>query len=279
MKNLTFLLPMILLATSLLQGCSSQSPNAGEEVVFIRQPYFFGSGGVVMDECPGTGLYWTALSTSGEIVNIKPYQKTESFNDLITKDNNPVDFTVYVAIKNKSKEGDNCFSPVLVSKFGMNWYNTKVRQPLGEFVRGYTKKKLMFEMTTDDTVTAELSRSLHEYLVNFVKREGIPVQIVKITVGRVVPPDDVLEETIATAKQKQRAKTEVERTLAENSRFNAETSKAKADAAYMNKMKMDPSTYVKLKYAENQKMLYDMLPNLKGVNVYLGTAPQAIVNK
>jgi hypothetical protein len=60
----------------LLAGCSTQSPDAGDEVVLIEKPWFFGHGGVNPE--PGrTGLTFRAITTGGIDVNMQP-QKFEA---------------------------------------------------------------------------------------------------------------------------------------------------------------------------------------------------------
>lgn len=253
-----------------LSGCSSSSPGAGEEVVFIEKPWIFGSGGV--NATPGsTGLHWTAASTDGVIVNIKPYQVGEKYEDLITQDNNPVDFAVYISVQHIAGQ-----TPYLLEKFGDKWYGNKLSQPLGNFVRDFTKGQTMFAMTTNPTVSDKLQKDLLIFVQNFVKQEKIPVIIHSVTVGRVAPPPQVLAETIATAQQKQRKLTEDAGAAAELSRAERERNKALADVEYLNKMRMTGEQYIKMREAENARLLIESLPVLKNAQVYIGTLPSPI---
>ena len=82
----------------MFSGClTPSSVGAGEEVVLVKKPWFFGHGGVEAEPVK-TGLVWTAFSTEVVRVNVKPFNKTEPFDDLITKDNNPVDFDIHLTL-------------------------------------------------------------------------------------------------------------------------------------------------------------------------------------
>ena len=133
----TIVVAYLLVAIS-FSGCFTPSTiDAGEEGVLIKKPWFFGHGGVEPEPIK-TGLTWTAFSTSVERVNVKPFSITELFDDLITIDNNPVDF--YVNTTFKHTEGK---TPELVEKFGLNrvengnvvggWYGNKVKEPFRNF--------------------------------------------------------------------------------------------------------------------------------------------------
>lgn len=133
-KNIKLLLLGLLVAIS-FSGCFTPSTiDAGEEGVLVKKPWFLGHGGVEPEPIK-TGLTWTAFSTSVERVDIKPFSITEQFDDLITIDNNPVDFSVNMTFKHI--EGK---TPELVEKFGLTriengnviegWYGNKVKEPL-----------------------------------------------------------------------------------------------------------------------------------------------------
>ena len=136
-----------------LTGCfSPSSVDAGEEGVMVKKPWVVGHGGVDSESIK-TGLVWTAWSTEVVRVNIKPFNVTEPFDDLITVDNNPVDFNIHMTFKHI--EGK---TPELVEKFGLNgWYINKVQEPLRNSVREFTKSRTMFEMTTNPKIVTELA--------------------------------------------------------------------------------------------------------------------------
>ena len=126
---------LILLALFTFNGCiSSNSIDQGEEAVLIYQPWFFGHGGV--DETPiKTGQIWTVFSTKVINVNLKPYLIDEKFNDLITFDNNPVDFKFHFIFQNIAGK-----TPILVENFGTgkdgrSWYFNNLREAVRNMAR------------------------------------------------------------------------------------------------------------------------------------------------
>lgn len=261
---------LVILITFMFNGCfSPSSVDAGEEGVLVKKPWFFGHGGV-SDEPIKTGLEWTAWSTEVVRVNVKPFNITEPFDDLITYDNNPVDFEINLTFKHI--EGK---TPILVEKFGIEiidsnrystggWYGSKVKEPLRNTVREFTKGNTMFQMTTDPNVVIKLENIVNLEIKKFLAAEGIPTELVNATVGKVSPPKAVIDSTIQTAVQKQNVKTQEERVKAEQSREVAEKAAANADKAYMKAIDMTPDQYLKMKEMDNQKLAIE-----KGSNVHI----------
>ena len=231
-------------------GCfSPSSVDAGEEGVMVKKPWIVGHGGVDSDSIR-TGLVWTAWSTEVIRVNVKPFNVTEPFDDLITVDNNPVDFNIHMTFKHI--EGR---TPELVEKFGVNgWYTNKVQEPLRNSVREFTKSRTMFEMTTNPKMVTELEQKVSEEIREFLKKENIPTELVLATIGKVMPPQAVLDATIQTGVQKQNVLTQVERVKAEQSRELAEKASANADKAYMTAINMNADQYLKMKELDIQKL-------------------------
>lgn len=279
MKNIIKSLMLGVLVMISTTGCVGPSTvDAGEEAVLIYKPWFFGHGGVD-PEPVDTGLTWTVWSTEVQRVNLKPFNIDEVFDDLVTSDNNTVDFKIHLTFQHiKGK------SPVLVEKFGktvresyddgtvrakFGWYGNKVREPLRNSVRSFTKGHKMFDMTTNKEVSDKLEKQVQEEIRNFLIAEGIPTNLVVATVGKVLPPEKVRRATEETAVQKQAVKTQNERVLAENSRAMAEKAAAEADKAYMRAMGLSADQYIKMKELENQRVAID-----KGasVSIIMGNA-------
>lgn len=251
-----------------LNGCFSPSSiDEGTEGVLIKKPYFFGHGGVDPDAVK-TGLVWTAFSTSVKRIDIKPFNIDEKFDDLVTLDNNPVDFVIHLTFKHI--EGK---TPILMEKFGTGWYHNKVKEPLRNSTRTFTKSHKMFEMTTDAATTDKLEKMVTTEIRAFLKKERIPTELLLATVGKVMPPKAVIEATIATGVQKQNVKTQNERVKAEESRKAAEQASAEADRAYMIEMNMTPQEYLEMKRLENQRVAIDGATNgnIK-LNMIMGNA-------
>jgi regulator of protease activity HflC (stomatin/prohibitin superfamily) len=242
-------------------GCTPSNVAEGEEAVLIYQPYFIGHGGV--DQKPvKTGLVWTAFSTKVVRVNLKPYNINEVFNDLVTKDNNPVDFKLHLTFQNIENK-----TPILVEKFGADWYKSKVREPLRNITRNFTKDHKMFEMTTNRNVAEELEKKVLEEISTFMEKEEIPVELLKVTVGKVMPPEEIVAATIQTGVQKQNVKTQTERVKAEKAREAAERASAKADKAYMDEIGMSTDQYLKSRELDNQR---EAIKNGSKVTIIMG---------
>ncbi len=251
-----------------LGGCVSPSSiDQGQEGVLIYQPWFFGHGGV--DPVPvKTGLVWKVWTTNVVKVDVRPFNIDEVFDDLVTKDNNPVDFKIHLTFKHI--EGK---TPILVEKFGNDWYKNKVREPLRNSTRTFTKNHTMFEMTTDSAITDKLEQQVKKEIREFLLREKMPTELVEATVGKVMPPKTVIESTIQTAVQKQNVKTQQERVKAEESREKAERASANADKAYMKAIGMTAAQYLEMKRLDVQKLAIEAAKdgNVK-INIIMGNA-------
>jgi hypothetical protein len=262
-----------------LSGCvSSNSVDQGEEAVLIYQPWFFGHGGV--DSVPiQTGQAWTVFSTKVVMVNVKPYLVDERFNDLITNDNNPVDFKFHFIFQNIAGK-----TPILVEKFGVgesgrDWYVNNLREAVRNMARDFTKSKKVFEMTTDKRTVDEMQRRISKEVIALLKNKKIPVRLIRVTVGKVFPPKKVVEATIATAVQKQNVKTQQERVKAEQARKQAEIASAAADKAYAEEFGMTPSQFLRLRALENQRAAIDgAAAGAFNLNMIMGSDVQPMVN-
>lgn len=277
-------LAVISLISINFQGCFKPSTiNAGEEAVLIKKPWFFGSGGVEQETIK-TGLTWTAWTTEVVSVNLKPFNITEPFNDLITIDNNPVDFEIHLTFQYEAGK-----TPFLLEKFGLpvidqgryttgGWYGSKVKEPLKNSIREYTKTKTMFEMTTSPASVLELEQLITKEVNNYLNKENMPIRLLTATVGKVNPPADIIKATIQTGIQKQNVMTQNERVKAEQAREVAEKASALADKAYMLAINMSPDQYLKMKEIDNQKLAIE---RDKNVTIIMGgnAVPMFQLNK
>lgn len=236
---------MLILVLSMFSSCVSEI-DSGEEAVFVYQPWFFGHGGV--DPVPvKTGAVYTAPTTRVVRFNTKPFQIDEVFDDLTSYDNTPVDFRTYIKLQVISGK-----TPQLLEQFGKEWYENNIKEPYRTFTRNQAKRQLVFSLTTNpDTIDAMQSR-LVDQVNELIAELGIQIKCISVTVGQVNPPEEVVNETIRTAAQKQRKKTEDERAEAELARKQAEINKAIADNAYRNNFGMTVSQYLELRRIENE---------------------------
>ena len=260
MKNL-FSVSLIVFIVILLTSCHGVRPDAGEEAVIIKKPWFFGHGGI--SEIPiTTGLTWCVWSTSSAVFNLKPVKLTETFDDLITSDNVPVDFAVYFT--SQVTEGS---TPRLYEFFGAEWYENNLKEPLRTLVRNYAKQKKLFDLTSNSETLDEGELYINTEIQKVIASLNIPIEKSKITIGKISPPKEVIKETIYTAAQKQKVKTNNERTKAELAREASEIASATADKAYMRKFGMTTSQYLKSRELDIKEMQIKLAENKKDVTL------------
>ena len=76
------------------------SPDADEEAVLTKKPWFCGHGGVE-EEPVTTGNTWCWWSTSAEYFKIIPISYYETLDDIISNENTPLDFKTQIVIRIK----------------------------------------------------------------------------------------------------------------------------------------------------------------------------------
>jgi regulator of protease activity HflC (stomatin/prohibitin superfamily) len=236
----------LLAATALLlAGCSTQSPDAGHEIVLVEKPWFFGHGGV--DPQPvRTGLTFTSVTTHGMDVNMQPQKFEVLMNDTMTSDGVPIDFHAVIVLQVVD-------SVALITNFGPHWYQNNVEQPFQTMVRQAVRKHGMNETAIQPTALDAIDGEIREVLTAFIKEKGIPVKLVTATVGRANPPDAVKNQRIETATQEQRIQTQVQMKLAEDERAKSEQSRANADNAYREAMHLSPEQFIQLETIKMQE--------------------------
>lgn len=218
----------------------------GHEVVLVDQPYFFGHEGV-RPEPVKEGRVYVFSSTKDIPVSVVPQSISVAFNDFTSSDNILLDFesTVQTRIIN---------SPVLVSKFGSEWFNNNIKSQYTALVRNEVKSHSMSDMMSSRDVANKVDDYLTESIRKLVKDNDIPVEVISISLGRAKPNEDVLHQMNLTAAEQQRGKTIDASKLAEDKRKQEQKSKADADNEYRKNMDMTPEQYIELQkinaYAE-----------------------------
>lgn len=238
MKILTLLLLPFLFV-------SCETVPVGNVGVFVKKPFLLGSNGVDPQPAEAGRHYFAFWSTTLELYNIQPQSVTEKFDDLITKDNMPVDFAAYVQIQLIPEK-----VPMLHSKFGVNWYKNNLEKQFQEMVRNHAKNYEAFSLMSSPTVSDEMSRSIEKQVVEFVESIDLPVIVKNVSIGKVNPPDEVIKQVIETAAQEQKQKTEHQRANAELARAKAEKNKALADREYQKTFNMTTREYLALRGLE-----------------------------
>jgi hypothetical protein len=250
-----------------LAGCSTASPDAGHEAVWVKKPMFFGHGGVDPDPVK-TGRSYGAITSSAIDVSTLPQRVDVEFDDMMTKSGVPVSFHVVATFRIVN-------SVKLVSSYGAdrddrgNWgfWERNVDQPLRTAVRDSVKQRDMQEMAISQTAADDVGREVTIAANQIVQQAGIPIIFTAMNVGRVNPPDAIKNQRIATAEQEQRAITEQQTKLAEDQRKAAEQSRASADNAYRQAMQLSPDQFLQL---ERIKMQRDVCAHGSNCTFFIG---------
>lgn len=235
------------LVLTALMGCTSVIVEPGQEAVLIEKPLIFGSGGV--DPTPvRTGREFAALTTTYIPVDMQPQVKDMKLDDIMSSDGIPLDFHAMIRFQVTN-------SVELISKFGIRWYESNIRNEFNTSVRQAVRKHGMNETAISSSAVEEIDKEIFAVLTAHIKETGVPIHLLDVTVGKANPPDSIKTQRVETAQQQQRIITEQNRKLAEDSRLDAERSRATADLAYRELMKLAPEQYLHL---EEIKMKRDV---------------------
>jgi regulator of protease activity HflC (stomatin/prohibitin superfamily) len=263
MKRSSFSIALIMfvLITALFTGCNRATPNGDQEAVLVMKPWIFGHGGVDMEPV-SSGSEWCAPTTDILYFSIVPMQIAENFDDLITDDNNPVDFDVYVGLQIRRGQ-----SALLYTQKGADWYNQNLRPFIRSLVRDRASQYKTFDLAGNREVLSAIEKYVFEELRKFIDKAGMPVDVLNITMGKVTPPVPVLEETMKTSAQRQAKLTQDARAEAERARGAAEKQKAIADDMYKNTFGMTTEQYLHLRDLEIRKEQVELLKQHPNVQV------------
>jgi hypothetical protein len=213
--------------------------EAGIEAVQVHQPYIFGDGGTDSTVL-STGNHFVWPSTSLYPYNLKPMNKTETFVDISSSDNVPLDLKIHFYFRQIQGK-----TPELHKNFGKNWYKNKVKEDLRTIVRNEVRTRTADDLRINEVIITQAGIDITDMARTYLKNNNIPVVLQKTNIGKVVPPQEVLNEAAATAAQVQRKLTEDNKAAAEIQRKFAEEKRAEADNAYLEKMNMDVNQYLK----------------------------------
>jgi len=267
MRLFATLLALLMLVTS----CKFASIEGDEVGVIQRKPTIFSmfyKGGVDKNAAqPGTvTVAWTT-----QVLRFKtsPQVYKEVFDNIITDDNNPVDFDCYISIKIQSQ-----FAPNLYSNFGENWYINNISPLARAIIRDKCSQYIMFDLAGNREVLENIENFMQDSLRNYCIVSNLPVSIIDVTMGQVTPPADVLKETERTAAEKQSSLTQKARSNSEIARAEAEKNKAIADKAYRTEMGMTITEYLELRAIEVEKEKVEIIKDKKDVTiVFTGNLP------
>ena len=265
MRNFKYsvLLLLLMVFTLSFSSCSLEGVNADEEGVFVKKPWFFGSGGV--SETPLTeGSTWKVCTTDFIKFTMTPIQYNEKFDDIMSSDNTPVDLSAHVLIKIIDNK-----TPFLLDKFGPNWYENDIQKTFCNDIRNEISKYPMMELTCKRTIYDSLRVRTKNILEARVKSIGLPVEIIDVIIDKATPNEEVMEEYNKTAAKIQAKQTQKNAAEMEIARKYAEEKRAEADKAYQTTMNLTSAQFIQLKSIDIEREKVDMIRNKGNVNVTL----------
>ena len=243
----------------LLSACTTVAPEAGEEGVKVHKPWIFGTGGVDMSPVE-TGLEYTWLSTDYVIVNMLPQAYDEDLDDATSNDNTLLDFNTQIQLQVK----DN-MSPVLVKNYGVNWYNSVIKEVYRNTVRGYISKYGPFDLMSNrevlDSINLFVKNDMQNYITLLSSKQGeLPIDVVNVVVGRAIPNERQKAEMDATAAATQAKRTEESRRDMLVAREAAERQRAIADKAYQEELGLTTDQFIQLR-------AWEIIKDKNGANI------------
>lgn len=258
-----------------LTGCTVATPDAGHQVVWVEKPMLFGHGGV--DQSPVTaGREYGAMTSDAIDVNMQPQRVDMEFDDMMTKSGVPVSFHVLFVFQVKD-------AVKLVSGYGVDkdtseakgaWnrvMDAQINQLVRDAVKGYDMQDIAISQVAVDAVSNRITKGTYDIAAS----TGLPITLLSVNVGRILPPDAIKHQRIETAAQEQRAITMQQTKLAEDQRKAAEQSRAAADNAYREAMQLSPDQFLQL---ERIKMQRDVCGRSNGCTFFIGGSPSPIVD-
>ena len=249
---------IVLICLVAMASCTKVQPKADEEAALTMQPWFFGHGGV--DKSPvTTGLTWCAVTTHANYFKVTPQRYDESFDDIFSNDNTPLDFDTYIVIQVQKGK-----SPTLLQNYGVDWYRNNIqvyyRNKTREYVSMYNPFDLISNREVLNKIDSALIVDVRQHVAELSKTREFPITILSITTGSAKPNKEQLVEMNRTAQLIQQKRSEEQKVQAEKARAESERERAIADKAYMQEMNLTAGQFIQLKYI-------DMIANKPGANI------------
>lgn len=265
MKKVSFFLVALVAALSVV-SCHGVRPDADEEAVLITKPWFWGHGGVSPIPVT-TGCTWCVWTTSAEYFKITPQKYEESFDDIFSNDNTPLDFHTYINIQ--IEEGK---TPILLENYGKEWYQNNIqvyyRNKTRELVSAYSPFDLISNREVLNKIDSALIVDVRRHVQELSMEKELPVTILSITTGSAKPNKDQLAEMNKTAQYIQQKRSNEQKALAEEARAEAEEKRAIADKSYMNAMNLTIEQYIMLKLIEKGNPNIDVMLGSDAISMW-----------
>ena len=264
MKKIYFILSAFI-AAAFFSSCSLCAVDGGEEGVFIKQPLFFGDGGV-QEQALTQGSEWKVFSTNFVIYSTVNTRYSVSFDDIATDETTPLDITAHIFLK--IKEGK---SPILHKNYGPNWYENNIKDVFSKHIRNFVSmhdmRTLISERDCYETIEKQLKDDMNDHIIELSKTKELPIEVVNIVIDKAKPNKDVLDELNNTAIYMQQKQTELMKQAMQVERKKTEHLRALADKEYQNTMGFTPTQFISLRALELENQKIEMIKNKQNVNV------------
>lgn len=258
MKKIFSIFSIFAVLVTMLTSCHGVMPDADEEAVLIKKPWFFGHGGVDNDPVT-TGCEWCCWTTSSETFKITPQRYDEVFDDIFSNDNTPLDFNTYINIQIEKGK-----TPILLQNYGVDWYKNNLQVFYRNKTREYVSMFSPFDLISNREVLNKIDSAIIVDVRNHVESlsatKEFPIKILSVTTGAAKPNKEQLSEMNRTAQLIQQKRSEEQKVQAEKARTESERQRAIADKAYMQEMNLTASQFIQMKYIE-------MIANKKDANI------------
>lgn len=256
MRKFLFILFTFVMSLT-MSSCHSVSPDADEEAVLIKKPWFFGHGGVENEPVP-TGLTWCWWSTHSEYFKITPQRYDVEFDDIMSNDNTPLDYATYMTLQVAPGK-----SPILMKNYGVDWFKHNIEAVYRNFVREEISKYSPFDLMSNREVCTLIDKNVKDkldaHIAHLSQTKEFPIVCREVITGRAKPNEQQLKEMNNTAAAIQARQTQERITEKEEARARAEAARALADKAYMREMNLTPDQFITLKIVEKGNPNIDVM--------------------
>ena len=264
MKKIYFMIAVMFTALS-MTSCQLCTVDGGEEGVFIKQPWFFGQGGVQLEPLTN-GSEWKVFSTEYIKYSVVNTKYSVSFDDIATDETTPLDITAHLFLKIKPGK-----SAILHMNYGPNWYANNIEDVFSKHIRNFVSmhdmRTLISVRECYDAIEKSLQIDMTEYIAELSKVKEFPIEIVNIVVDKAKPNKDVTEELNNTAIYMQQKQTEMMKQAMQVERKKTEHLRALADKEYQLTMGFTPQQFISLRALELENQKIEMIKNKTNVNV------------
>lgn len=264
MKKFIVALTLALFALT-FTSCNVCKVDGTQEGVFVKQPWFFGKGGVSQEPLTD-GSEWKVFTTRFYTYSTVPTRFDETFDDIASDDGTPIDMTAHIVLRLKPGK-----SPTLHQNYGPDWYSNNIKEVFREAVRNfistYDMRSLISEREIYDTVKIDIMQRINSYISNLSKDAEFPIEVCNVIVDKARPNSGVLEELNNTAIKMQQKQTAIMEQEMQEERRITEHKRALADREYQATIGFSPQQFIALKSLELENQKIEMIKNKKNVNV------------